>query len=158
MVGRKGCFRWLLGLGLLLLLACGRVGNPPEVFERDSYTAVDPAWLANPGQHSLQAGHRIFFRAYFWEFLSYDPCVRYYYFNQLRYPCRWGALEWFAVYRQPTMTGYFDRLAMTYAQRLAFQPKRLDPVLIYGELLPFGGQRLYLMVHHLEPAPEEARQ
>jgi hypothetical protein len=39
---------------------------------------------------------------------------------------------------------------MSHAQRLEFNPKRLDPLIIYGELVPMGGSMLYLLVHHLE--------
>ncbi len=39
---------------------------------------------------------------------------------------------------------------MSHAQRLEFNPKRLDPLIIYGELVPMGGSKLYLQVHHLE--------
>lgn len=147
-----------LSLMLVLALAasaCGQVSSAPTAFDPAAYTPIAADWLAAPEAHQLKAGQWVQCRAYFWEFLSYDPGIRYYYFNQIRFPQRWGALEWFAIYQQPTMTGYFDRLAMSYAQRLEYQPKRLDQIIIYGELLPFGGRQIYLLVHHLEPAPEQ---
>jgi hypothetical protein len=39
---------------------------------------------------------------------------------------------------------------MSFRQRLDFNPKRLDPIIIYGELVSMGGSTLYLLVHHLE--------
>lgn len=150
---RIRAYLWALVL-LFQLAACGRVANPPAAFDPATYTPIDTSLLLTGAPAGLQPGQRVSFRCYFWEFLSYDPGIRYYYFNLLRYPQQWGALEWFAVYRDATMTGYFDRLAMSYAQRLTFRPKRLDPLIIYGELLPFGGRDLYLLVHHLEVEPQ----
>ena len=48
------------------------------------------------------------------------------------------------------MTGYFDRGVMSHPQRLQFNPKRLEPLIIFGEMVPLGGSKLYLLVHHLE--------
>ena len=39
---------------------------------------------------------------------------------------------------------------MSHRQRLQFNPKRLDHLIIYGELVAMGASKLYLLVHHLE--------
>ena len=38
------------------------------------------------------------------------------------------------------MKGYYDRGVMSHPQRLEFNPKRLDHLIIYGELVPTGWQ------------------
>ncbi|AEB09450.1 hypothetical protein [Desulfobacca acetoxidans] len=135
---------------LLLIAACGQVRTVPADFNPNAYTPVDFAQLLEPGKSRLSAGQLICCQALFWEFLTYDPAPVYYYLNQLRYPFSWGALEWFSLYQSSDLQGYFPRAAMTYAQRLDYAPKRFDPIIIYGELVPLGGRQLYPQVHHLK--------
>ncbi len=135
---------------LLHLTACGTVRPVPADFDYGAYTPVDFELLLAPQSSRLQAGQLIRCQAFFWEFLTYDPAPRYYYFNQLRYPGSWGDLEWFALYKDSDLKGYFDRGVMSYVQRLEFKPKRLEPLILYGELVPLGGSQLYLQVHRLE--------
>lgn len=147
------CCRRLLPailLGMLFLTACGTVQPVPADFDPGAYAPVDFELLLPPQSSRLHAGQLIRCQAFFWQFLDYDPGPRYYYFNQMRYPGSWGDLEWFALYKDSDMRGYFDLGAMSYAQRLEFNPKRLDPLIIYGELVPLGGSLLYLQVHRLE--------
>lgn len=140
----------LLWLLLLLISACGQVQPVPPTFNPAAYTPIEMDQLRR-GSPSLQAGQLVSFQAYFWEFLSYDPVPQYYYLNQLRYPRRWRELEWFALYQDAAMRGYFDLAAMSYEQRRQFQPKRLDLFRLYGEMVPLGGGRLYFQTHSLEP-------
>jgi hypothetical protein len=140
----------LLWLLLLLTGACGQVRPLPTTFNPDAYTPVALEQLRREAS-GLAAGQLISFQAYFWEFLSYDPVPQRYYLNQLRYPQRWRELEWFALYQDAAMRGYFDRAVMSYEQNLRFQPKRLDFLRFYGELVSLGGNRLYFQTHHLEP-------
>ena len=48
------------------------------------------------------------------------------------------------------MHDYFDQVAMDAAQERTYQLRRLDPILLYGELVPLGGGKLYLRVHHIQ--------
>lgn len=135
--------------GLLSLTACGSVRPVPDTFNPTAYTPIDFDQLRLDAG-SLRPGDLVRCQAFFWQFLTHDPSPEYYYFNQIRYPAGWRELEWFALYREADLQGYYDRGAMSFQQRLAFNPKRLDPVLLYGELVPMGGSQLYLRVHHLE--------
>jgi hypothetical protein len=145
------CRRLLLVLlfGILPLTACGSMKPVPAPFNPADYTPIDFALLQRDSS-SLHAGQLVRCQAYFWQFLTHDPAPQYYYFNQLRYPFSWGELEWFALYANADMTGYFDRGVMSHPQLLEFNLKRLEPLIIYGELVPLGGSKLYLQVHHLE--------
>lgn len=140
-------------LSILLLtlsvLACGQVRPLPSEWNPADYTPIELEHLRRPAP-GLQAGQLVKFHGYFWEFLNYDPVPQHYYLNQLRYPIRWQDLEWFALYEKAALQGYFDRAAMTFKQRSEFHPKRLDPLILYGELVPLGGGRLYFQTHHLE--------
>lgn len=140
----------LLWLLLLLTGACGQVKPVPPAINPADYTPIDMEQLRR-GSPPLQAGQLVSFQAYFWEFLSYDPVPQYYYLNQLRYPRRWRDLEWFALYQDAAMRGYFDQATMSYEQKSHFQPKRLDLLRFYGELVSLGGNRLYFQTHYLEP-------
>ena len=52
-----------------------------------------------------------------------------------RYPVRWYHLRWFATYGSDRMTGYYDLAAVSPEQDEKYKAiKRLDPILIYGEL------------------------
>ncbi len=147
MAGRRRILLLLL-LATLLLTACGSMRPVPAEFNPAEYTPIDFEQL--PLDTNLHAGERVRVEAYFWQFLTYDPAPEYYYLNQLKYPRRWGDLEWFALYQKADMKGYYDRGAMSHLQRLQFNPKRLDHLIIYGEMVPMGGDKLYLLVHHLE--------
>ena len=145
-----GCSRFLLVLlfGILPLTACGSMKPVPAEFTPTAYTPINFDQLLHDS--SLQAGELVRVEAFFWQFLTYDPAPEYYYFNQLHYPRHWGDLEWFALYEKADMKGYYDRGAMSHMQRLQFDPKRLDHLIIYGEMVPMGGSKLYLLVHRLE--------
>jgi len=149
MVQRSRLFVVIMLLGLVFT-GCGTMQPVPAEFNPAAYTPIDFGLLLAPRTPGLHDGQLIRCEAYFWEFLTYDPAPAHYYFNQLRYPTRWGELEWFALYRDADMQGYFDLGAMSAELRREFDPKRLDPLIIYGELVPMGGRRLYLQVHHLE--------
>jgi len=138
----------LLG-ALLLAAACGQVRPLPPELPLADYTPLDLAQLRE-NSPELRAGQLVQIRAYFWEFLSYDPVPQHYYFNQLRHPLTWQQLEWFALYESSAMHGYFDLAVMSPAQRRQFQPKRLEHLVLFGELVPMGGSRLYLQTHYLE--------
>lgn len=145
------CWRilFVLLVALLSLTACGSLRTVPAQFNAADYTPIDFELLGRDSS-SLHAGDLVRCQAFFWQFLTHDPTPRYYYFNHLRYPVRWGALEWFALYQHADMRGYFDRAVMSREQRQEFKPQRLDHLIIYGELVPMGGSKLYLLVHHLE--------
>ena len=146
------CSRFLpvLMFAIVILTGCGSIKPVPADFNPADYTPVDLELLLVPQSPSLRAGQLVSFQAFFWEFLSYDPAPQYYYTNYVRYPGSWGDLEWFALYKNADMQGYYDRGAMSYQQRLEFNPKRLEPIIIYGEVVTMGGSKLYLLVHHLE--------
>lgn len=139
----------LLLSGLLLVTACGQVRPVPAVLELEQYKPIEYQELQAAGR-LLAPGQRVRCRAYFWQFLTYDPAPVYYYFNQIRYPLGWRDLEWFALYGTPAMQDYFDRAAMDETQRQTYQLHRLDPIIIYGELVSLGGRQLYLRVHHVQ--------
>jgi hypothetical protein len=139
----------VLIFGILSLTACGNLRPVPAEFSAADYTPIDFELLVRDSP-SLRPGELVRCQAFFWQFLTHDPAPQYYYFNQLRYPLRWVELEWFALYQNVDMTGYFDRGVMSQAQSLEFKPQRLDHLIIYGELVPMGGNKFYLLVHHLE--------
>ena len=71
-----------------------------------------------------------------------------------RYPIRWYRLRWFAIYGSEQMTGYYDLAAMSPEQEEEYKAiKRLDHVLIYGELSPLR-PGVFLRVHHIEKIEE----
>jgi hypothetical protein len=146
MIGR---FLLILVFGILPLHGCGSVRPVPATFNQADYTPIDFDQLRLDAS-SLRAGDLIRCQACFWQFLSYDPAPEYFYFNYLRYPASWPDLEWFALYKDADMQGYYNRGAMSFQQRLTFNPKRLDPIIIYGEIVSMGGSTFYLLVHHLE--------
>lgn len=144
------CRRTLVGLMLLFYLTgCGALRPTPTAFNPAEYEPIDFDLLLNESP-TLRAGQRVRTQAFFWQFLTYDPAPQYYYFNHLASPFRWGELEWFALYQEATMKGYFDRVAMSAEQRRQFSLNRLEPLMLYGELVPFGGRKLYLLIHHIE--------
>ena len=76
------------------------------------------------------------------------------YLTLLRYPIRWYQLKWFAIYDTADLTGYYDLAAVTPQQAERYKLKRLDPVMLYGELARLGSG-LYLQVFHIEKIAEE---
>ncbi|MBW1917573.1 MAG: hypothetical protein JRI57_06070 [Deltaproteobacteria bacterium] len=129
--------------------SCGQVRPVPASWDATKYAPIPFSQLKS-GVPALSPGQQVRCRAYFWQFLEYDPAPGYYYFNQLRHPLSWGDLQWFALYGSPEMHDYFDRVAMDSAQERTYQLHRLDPIILYGELVPLGGRQLYLRVHHIQ--------
>jgi len=143
----------LLG-GLLSLCACGELRPRPAVFAPQDYTPIEYQDLLAPSQAGLQPGQKIRVKAYFWQYLEYDPAMVRNYLTLPRYPIRWYRLQWFATYGTDNLTGYYDLAAVTPEQAEAYQLKRLDPVLLYGELSRLG-PGLYLQVFHIEKIIED---
>jgi hypothetical protein len=52
------------------------------------------------------------------------------------------------------MEGYYDLAALSPEQEKQYKIKRLDPILIYGELSPIK-PGLFLRVHHIEKIEED---
>jgi hypothetical protein len=143
----------LLALGLLGPTACGELRPVPE-FEAQAYKPIDYQDLLDPAKAGLQAGDLIRVKAYFWQYLTYDPAMVRNYLTLPRYPIRWYQLRWFALFGSDRMEGYYDLAAMSPEQEEKYKTiKRLDPVLIYGELLPLK-PGLYLRVHHIDKIEE----
>lgn len=146
---------WVLLAAFLGLGGCGQVKGVPAVWEPETYVPVTVQQLLNPAQSGLSSGQRVKAPAYFWEFLTYDPAMGRNYLNLAARPLTWRKLNWFAVYEKPQMRGYFDLMAVDREQRPAFRVKRLDRVLVYGELAKMGGGLLYVRVHRLENLEED---
>jgi len=144
----------ILLCSLLGFAACGELRPHPAVFEPQTYTPIAYRDLLAPGPAGLQAGQRVRVQAYFWQYLEYDPALVRNYFTLLRYPVRWYQLQWFATYDTADMTGYYDLAAVTPEQAEQYKLKRLDPVMLYGELARLG-PGLYLQVFHIEPIAED---
>jgi hypothetical protein len=134
----------LLGLG-----ACGQLRPRPAAFDPQTYTPIKYQDLLAPGQAGLHAGQKIQVKAYFWQYVNYDPAMLWNYLTLPRYPIRWYQLRWFATYGTAAMTGYYDLAALTPAQAEEYKLKRLEPVRLYGELSQLG-PGLYLQVFHIE--------
>jgi hypothetical protein len=143
---------WLCGL--LGWCGCGQLRPQPAAFEPDSYTPIAYQDLLSPRAAGLTAGQKIRVKAYFWQYVTYDPAMIRNYLTLLRYPIRWYRLKWFATYGTPDLTGYYDLAAITPEQAEQYKLKRLDPVLLYGELSQLG-MGLYLQVFHIEPVVED---
>ena len=152
--GRSG---WL-GIILLCLLyggaACGELRPHPAAFDPQVYTPIAYQDLLAPGPAGLQAGQKVRVQAYFWQYLDYDPAIVRNYLTLFRYPVRWYQLRWFGTYATADLTGYFDLAAVTPEQADRYKLKRLDPVMLYGELTRLGSG-LYLQVFHIEKIEEE---
>ena len=154
---RPACSRWLgviLLCGLFGLSACGELRPYPAAFDPQAYTPIAYRDLQDPGPAGLQAGQQVRVQAYFWQYLDYDPAMVRNYLTLLRYPIRWYQLQWFATYGTPELTGYFDLAAMTPEQADQYKFKRLDPVMLYGELARLG-PGLYLQVFRIDPITED---
>jgi len=134
-----------------LVMACGQVQPRPAEFTATDYTPISYEELLRAESHSQPPGTLVAVPGYFWQFLTYDPAPHYYFGNQIRYPSSWWDLRWAALYQTSDMHGYYDRLAFDSRQAETLELHRLDPVIVYGELLRMGGQSLYLRVHHVAP-------
>jgi hypothetical protein len=155
--GASGSSRWRLVIllcGLLGWFACGELRPHPAAFDPQAYTPITYKDLLAPGPAGLQAGQQVRVRAYFWQYLNYDPDMVPNYLTLLRYPVRWYQLQWFATYGTPDLTGYYDLAAVTPEQADTYKLKRLDPIMLYGELSRLG-PGLYLQVFHIEPIAED---
>jgi hypothetical protein len=142
------CGLVLLGC-LALICACGELRPVPATFEPQDYTFIEYQDLLHPRRAGLHAGQKIRLKAFFWEYLTYDPALVENYLTLPRYPIRWYQLRWFATYGTEAMTGYYDLAALSPEQAQQYHLTRMEPIVIYGELSPLG-QGLYLRVHHLE--------
>jgi len=154
---RSGCSRRLgviLLCGLLGFSACGELRPHPVAFDPQAYTPIAYHDLLASGPTGLQAGQQVRVQAYFWQYLDYDPAMVRNYLTLLRYPIRWYQLKWFATYGTADLTGYFDLAAVTPEQADRYKLKRLDPVMLYGELARLG-PGLYLQVLHIEKIAED---
>jgi hypothetical protein len=138
---------------LLLVCACGELRPVPE-FEAQAYKAIDYQDLLDPAKAGLQAGDLVRVKAYFWQYLTYDPAMVRNYLTLPRYPVRWFNLRWFATFGSEKMEGYYDLAALSPEQEEKYKAiKRLDPVLLYGELSPLR-PGVFLRVHHIEKIEE----
>jgi hypothetical protein len=150
---RGGIVAALAGL-VLWVAACGQFPPLPAHMELDSYAPITCQDLLDPGTAKLQAGQKIKVPAYFWEFLTYDPDMVRNYLNLLRYRRHWYQLQWFAIYDTPDLQGYYDLAALAPSEVKANKPRRLDHIMIYGELASLG-PGLYLRVHRIEKIEED---
>jgi len=154
---RPACSRWwgvIMLCSLLGFSACGELRPHPAVFEPEAYKPIAYRDLLAPGPAGLEAGQKVRVRAYFWQYLNYDPAIVPNYLTLLRYPVRWYQLQWFATYDTADLTGYYDLAAVTPEQAEQYKLKRLDPIMLYGELARLG-PGLYLQVFHIEKIAEE---
>ncbi len=153
---RRRAWFWgaLLAGGLLGLAACGELRPVPEPIEEQAYKPIGYQDLLDPSLAGLKAGDLIRVKAYFWQYLTYDPAMVRNYLTLPRYPIKWYQLRWFAVYGSERMAGYYDLAAMSPEQAEKYKNiRRMDPVLIYGELSPLK-PGVFLQVHHLEKIEE----
>jgi hypothetical protein len=140
--------------GLLLASACGELQPVPAPIEVEAYKPIEYQDLLHPAQAGLHEGELVRVKAYFWQYLLYDPAMVRNYLTLLRYPIRWYKLRWFAVYGSDQMTGYYDLAALSPDQAEKYKGiKRLDHIQIYGELSPLR-PGVYLQVHRLEKIEE----
>jgi hypothetical protein len=152
--GRSGWLGVILLCSLLGFSACGELRPHPAAFDPQAYKPIAYRDLLAPGPAGLQAGQPVRVQAYFWQYLDYDPAMVRNYLTLLKYPVRWYQLKWFATYDTADLTGYYDLAAVTPEQADQYKLKRLDPVMLYGELARLG-PGLYLQVFHIEKITEE---
>ncbi|MGP8051583.1 MAG: hypothetical protein ACLPYB_13360 [Desulfobaccales bacterium] len=145
---------WLALAVCLAVSACGELRPVPRNFEAQAYRAIGYQDLLHPDQAGLKAGDLVQVRAYFWQYLTYDPAMLRNYLTLPRYPVDWYRLRWFAVYASEKMEGYYDLAALSPEQEKQYKIKRLDHILIYGELSPLK-PGLFLRVHHIEKIAED---
>ncbi len=148
--GLSGWLGVMLLCGLFGLSACGELRPHPVSFDPQAYTPIAYHDLLAPGPSGLKSGQKVRVQAYFWQYLDYDPAMVRNYLTLLRYPIRWYQLQWFSTYDTADLTGYFDLAAVTPEQADRYKLKRLDPVMLYGELARLG-PGFYLQVFHIEP-------
>jgi len=144
----------LLLCGLWGLCACGELRPRPADFDPQVYTPIEYQDLLAPRRAGLHAGQKVRVKAYFWQYLDYDPAMVRNYLTLPRYPIRWYRLQWFATYDTADMTGYYDLAAVSPEQAEDYKLQRLDPVLLYGELSRLG-PGLYLQVFHIAKIIED---
>lgn len=148
----------LLACLLILLLGpvggCGHIRPVPARFNPEEYTPVTIRQLQAPRPAGLSSGQKVRVEGYFWQYLDYDPVLAANYATMVRHPLAWSRLRWAALYQQPQMRGYYDRLALTRRQQQDWPLQRLEPVRVYGRLTPLGFGVLYLQAHHLERLEE----
>jgi hypothetical protein len=152
--GFSGWLGVILLYGLFGFPACGELRPHPAAFDPQAYTPIAYQDLLAPGLPSLHAGQKVRVQAYFWQYLDYDPAIVRNYLTLFRYPIRWYQLRWFSTYDTADLTGYFDLAALTPEQAEQYELKRLDPVMLYGELARLGSG-LYLQVFHIEKIAED---
>ena len=144
----------ILLCGLLVWCACGELRPRPATFDPQVYTPIAYQDLLTPGQAGLHEGQKIRVKAYFWQYLVYDPAMVRNYLTLPRYPIRWYQLQWFSTYATDDLTGYYDLAAITPEQVEEYKLKRLDQVYLYGELTRLS-PGLYLQVFHIEKIVED---
>ncbi|MGB7912352.1 MAG: hypothetical protein WCF59_09025 [Desulfobaccales bacterium] len=145
---------WLALAVFLAASACGELRPLPPNFDAQAYRAIDYQDLLHPDRAGLKAGDLVCVRAYFWQYLTYDPAVLRNYLTLFRYPVSWYRLKWFATYASDKMEGYYDLAALSPEQEKQYKVKRLDHILIYGELSPLK-PGLFLRVHHIVKIAED---
>ncbi|MBI4643499.1 MAG: hypothetical protein HY743_07155 [Deltaproteobacteria bacterium] len=150
---REGIWAALAGV-VLWVAACGQLPPLPAQVDLESYAPITYQELLAPGTAKLQAGQKIKVSAYFWQYLTYDPAMVHNYLDMLRHPLSWYRLEWFATYGTSDMQGYYDLAALDPSLVKANKPRRLDHIMIYGELASLG-PGLYLRVHRIERIEED---
>ncbi len=139
-----------LSAWLALLNACAHLPNLTEGFDPGAYQPITFQDLKQPEQAGLKSGEKIKVAAFFWQFVTYDPAILSNYPNFLRYPFTWYRLEWAALYGSADMKDYYDRVVMEAEQRERYPLKRLDHIMVYGELASLAPGKLYLRLHHLD--------
>jgi hypothetical protein len=152
--GHSGWLGVMLLCGLFGLSACGELRPHPAAFDPQAYTPIAYHDLLAPGPAGLQAGQKVRVQAFFWQYLDYDPAMVRNYLTLLRYPIRWYRLQWFSTYDTADLTGYYDLAAVTPEQAEKYKLRRLDPVMLYGELARLG-PGFYLQVFHIEPITQD---
>lgn len=135
--------------GLLGAAGCGRLRPHPATFDPNSYKPITYQDLLAPDEAGLQAGEKVRVKAYFWQYVDYDPAMVRNYLTLLRYPIRWYRLRWFALYRTDDFRGYYDLAAMTPEVAARYKLTRLEPVMLYGEFSQLG-TGLFFQVFHVE--------
>jgi hypothetical protein len=153
----SGLAHWLgviLLCGWLSCCACGELRPPPAAFDPQVYTPIEYQDLLTPRPAGLHAGQKVRVKAYFWQYVDYDPAMVRNYLTLPRYPIRWYRLRWFATYGTPDLTGYYDLAAISPEQAEHYKLQRLDPVWLYGELSSLG-LGLYLQVFYIEKIAED---
>lgn len=141
---------WLVVVLMGLTWGCGHIRPVPAGFEPEAYTPVTISQLQSPRKAGLVAGQKVRVEGYFWQYLDYDPAILANYVTMASHPVAWSRLQWAALYQQPQMRGYYDRLALTWRQQRDWPFKRLEHVRFYGQLARLGFGVLYLQAHHLE--------